>query len=190
MAVPDEEDDFDPHHGNMEPHGLEPSYAWAVNIPHYYGDIVRQLFLGGAALMLLASPLYATSLKMEFPFEVLGAFLAVGFGALTSPHNRWIMVGNTIIAGTGMVIFAGWGLMEYEFISPIAFVLRLAIAAVCLFTFYFAVKTVRAMSLHQIGKHERRDEFEDRSRTRREGYEIPEERDDPEKRWRERVGEE
>lgn len=157
MIVPDDESNFDPR----KPHGVEPSYAWPTLIPHYYGDVVRELFLGGAALMLIGSPLYATSLRAEFPVEVFGAFVIVGFAALTNPHSRWVMIGNTVIAATGMIIFAGWGITEYQTINPVAFVLRLAVAAIFLFAFYYAVKTVRAMSLHQIGKKESVDEFEE-----------------------------
>ncbi len=183
MIVPDEEGNFEPH----RLHGIEPSYAWPTLIPHYYGDAVRELFLGGAALMLIASPLYATNLRTEFPFEVLGAFLAVGFGALTNPHNRWVMICDTIVAGTGLVVYAGWALMEYETINPVAFVLRIAIAALCLFAFYFSVKTVRAMSLHQIGKHESVDEFdEDREKGSNEDT-IPEALKDSFEKWEHRA---
>ena len=57
-------------------------------------------------------------------------------------------------------MYAAWGLFEYDSINPVAFVLRLAIAVILLFGFYFSVKTVRAFMLGQIGKRESVDEFD------------------------------
>lgn len=150
MIVPDDESDFNPHDATQGvPRGFEPSYARPTLIPHYYGDAVRELFLGGAALMLVASPLYADSIRTQFTFIVLGAFLAVVFAALTNPRNYWVLCGDAAVSGVGMIFFALWGLIGYDEISPTAFVLRLALALIFLFGFYYSVKTVRAMSLHE-----------------------------------------
>ena len=129
-------------------------------IPHYYGNAARQLLVGGAALMLLASPLYADNVRIEFPFEVAGALAAVGFGAFTNPRAKWTLVGDAIVSGVGAIVYATWGIFEYETINPIAFVLRLVIAIIFLFAFYFSMKTVRAFTLHSIGRRESVDEFE------------------------------
>src|SRR5437870_5830867 len=80
-------------------------------IHHYYGSVARQLLLAGSALMLLSSPIYGDSVWFEFPFEVIGAIAAVGFGALTTPHTKWASIGDAIIAGAGTIIFAGWGIL-------------------------------------------------------------------------------
>src|SRR3989344_5705708 len=136
-----------------------PGVAWAT-IPHYYGDVSRQLLLGAAALMLIASPLYGNNLRIEFPFEVIGALFAVGLAALTNPRDRWASTGDAVLSGAGMVIYATWGIFEYNSINPIAFVLRLVIALIFLFAFYFSMKTVRSFVLGQIGKRETVDEFD------------------------------
>ncbi len=137
------------------------SYRLWPSIAHYYGDPARQLMIGAAALMLIASPLYGNNLRVEFPFEVVGALIAVSFAALTNPRASWISVGDAVISGVGMIVFATWGIIEYDTINPIAFVLRLAVALLFLFSFYFSMKTVRAFMLHQIGKRETVDEFDD-----------------------------
>ena len=138
------------------------------SVSHYYGDPARQLLLGAAALMLFASPLYGNNLRAEFPLEVIGALVIVAFSALMNPRQVWIMIGGAIVSGLGAAVYAAWGLFEYDAISPIAFVLRLAVAVILLFAFYFSVKTIRAFMLHQIGKREPIDEFEsneERART-------------------------
>lgn len=135
--------------------------AWWPIVPHYYGDAVRQLMLGASALMLIASPLYGTNLRIEFPFVIVGAIVAASFAALANPRDSWIAVANTVVAGAGLVIYAAWGIFEYDTISTVAFVLRLTIAVVFLFAFYFSMKTVRAFMSHQIGKRETVDEFDE-----------------------------
>lgn len=142
--------------------GLEPSYSSITPIPHYWGTPARQLLISASVLMLFASPLYADNLRLEFPFEVLGALLAVGFGALTNPHTKWVSIGDAVIAGAGAAIYAAWGIFGYDSAYLLPFVIRLAIAVVFLFAFYFSMKTVRAFTLHQIGKWNRVDEFDEK----------------------------
>ncbi len=148
------------------------------SIPHYYGDSVRQLLLGAAALMLIASPLYGNNLRAEFPFEILGALFATACAALMSPKNGLIVIGSAVLSGAGMTTYATWGIFEYDTINPIAFVLRLAVAVVFLFAFYFSMKTMRAFMSNQIGKRETIDEFDE-----------PEERMEQERLERETSGE-
>ncbi len=154
MTTPDDQERY-------EPRGLEPSYANWTPIAHYYGDIVRQLFLAGAALMLLASPVYADSLSLQFPFIVFGAFVAVALAALTNPHKPFFLVADCVLAGVAVLIYATWGLAAYEDVDLVSFVLRLAIAVVFLFAFYFALKTVRAFSLNMVGKWSSYGEFKE-----------------------------
>ena len=134
--------------------GLESSYATYNTIPHYYGDVVRGLLLGAAALLLIASPLYADAIRSQFPFLVLGAFCAVTVAAFTDPHKKLSLMADATVAGTGLIVYAGWGLLGYDSVNPVAFVLRLAVAVIFLFAFYFSLKTVRAFALHEIGRGE------------------------------------
>ncbi len=131
------------------------------SIPHYYGDYVRQLLLGAAALMMIFSPLYSDVLRQQFPFIIIGAVLAVSFAALMNPRDKWVVIGSAVVSGGGLVIYAMWGMFGYENISPVAFMLRLAVAVIFLFAFYFSMKTLRAFMMRQIGKRETIDEFEE-----------------------------
>ncbi|MDO8575781.1 MAG: hypothetical protein Q7R90_00530 [bacterium] len=132
-----------------------------TSIPHYYGDSVRQLLLGAAALMLIFSPLYSDVLRVQFPFIIIGALLAAAFAALMNPRDKWVILGSAVVSGTGLVIYAMWGMYGYKSIDPVAFMLRVVVALIFLFAFYFSMKTLRAFMLHQIGKRETMDEFED-----------------------------
>lgn len=134
------------------PRGLEPSYATFNPIEHYYGDSTRELILGGTVLMLLASPLYADRLSVEFPMEVVGAIVAVVVAALTNPRNRLFVMGDAVVSGVALVVFESWAILDFAPGNPVAFVFREAIAVIALFALYFSVKTLRAMDMHQIGR--------------------------------------
>ena len=72
-------------------------YLWS-GVPHYYGDIVRQLLISAAALVLLGAPFYAEDLRAELPFEIMGAIVFVALGALLNPHSKLAIFAN-VIAG-------------------------------------------------------------------------------------------
>ncbi|MCR4325677.1 MAG: hypothetical protein NUV59_02625 [Patescibacteria group bacterium] len=134
--------------------GFEPSYSAFTSIRHYHGDIARDLMLGGAALSLISSPLYADSLSAQFPFIIAGVFAAVAAAGLTNPKRQWSVVADAVVSGAALVIYAGWGLLGYEEAGPVAFVMRLAIAVIFMFAFYFSMKTVRAFALREVGADE------------------------------------
>ena len=127
-------------------------------INHYYGNVTRQFMIGGVFLMMLGAPFYAGSLRAEFPFEVVGALLIVAFAALTNPFSKSIIIADTVLSGATAFIFGTWAFAGYESID-VAFILRDAIALVFLVAFYFSLKTLRAMMLHQIGKPDSDREF-------------------------------
>ncbi len=128
-------------------------------VTHYYGDIVRQLMLGATAIMMAGAPFYSDSLSAEFPFEVIGAIIIVALAALTNPYKRSVVAIDTLLTGLGAGVFGLWAFFGYNQIDSVAFVLRDAIAVLFLFAFYFSLKTLRAMIMHQIGKPGTRVEF-------------------------------
>ena len=130
------------------------------HLNHYFGDIVRQIFISTAALILVAAPFYADNLRVELPFEIGGALALVALAALANPHNRGSMVGSSIAAGVGLVIYEIWALYAYHDSSWVQFFLRELIALLFLVAFYFSLKTVRAFIMHQVGKRDVVDEFE------------------------------
>lgn len=142
------------------PYGDRYGYITAgETISHYYGDFVREFLLGGAVVMLLAAPFYADEIRMELPFEVISALIFVALAAITNPWKKSILAADAIAAGIATVVYQIWALNGYGTASNTAFILREAVSFIFLFAFYFSVKTVRAMVLHQIGKRVSPDEF-------------------------------
>ena len=128
-------------------------------LPHYYGDYVRKLFVAAAALVLILAPFFGGFLPLTLPFEILGAVLLVTFGALTNPKKQWVVLGDVIIAGLFIVGYEGVALYAYLQNDVLMFFTREALVVIFVFAFYFSIKTLRAMMLHQIGKREPPGEF-------------------------------
>lgn len=137
-------------------------YPFEQRVSHYYGDQIRQIFMGLAALMLVGAPFYMDSLRGEFPFAVAGALALAAIGALANPHKRIVFVASAVAAGAGAVIYGAWALYDYHDSTWTQFVLRQAIALLFLAAFYFSVKTLRAYLMGKIGKRDEAGEFDER----------------------------
>lgn len=123
-----------------------------ARIAHYYGDTVRKLMLATAIAILVGAPFYATDLRTELPFDIVGALILICFAAFTSPRSRTMMVANTVAAGVGMVLFELWALTAYGEVPPVVVAIRQAIAVVFVFAFYFAGKSLRHMNQMRMGE--------------------------------------
>lgn len=149
-------------HGGHVPFGDRYGYPPSgETVAHYYGDFVRDFFLGGTVVMLLSAPFYADELRTELPLEVLAAVVLVALAAMTNPWKKSILVADAIAAGVMTVVYQIWALNGYDAAGNTAFVFREAVSIIFMFAFYFSVKTVRAMVLHQIGKRASIDEFKE-----------------------------
>jgi hypothetical protein len=118
-------------------------------VAHYYGDIIRQLMLFAAAVLLVGAPFYGSDLPNELPFDVLGALVLACLAAFTSPVTRGILWADTIVAGVGMVLFELWALSSYQTTPLLAVSLRQGIALLFLFALYFGGKTLRGLSARE-----------------------------------------
>ncbi len=143
--------------------GLEAGVRFSMGFlrprPHHH-DItsVKQLMLGAAALMLVFAPFYGDSLRLELPFELLGALIIVSLVALTRTMERAVITADAIAAGVGMCIYQTWALLGYENTISIAFVLRETFAVLFMFAFYFSVMASRSMIIREAEKVEPSDE--------------------------------
>lgn len=130
------------------------------HVAHYYGDQMRQLFISAAALMLIGSPFYTDSLRIELPFILIGALALVALAALANPHNKNVFYVAAAMSGAGVVVYGMWALNNYESITFLQFIIRLIIALVFMVGFYFNMKTLRAFVLGKVGKREEVGEFD------------------------------
>lgn len=131
------------------------------DVPHYYGDVVRILFLAVAVISAIAIPIVGDLLPFGTLVQVGSALVLVLLAGLTNPHGRVVAALNTIVAAAGALLVESVAIARYAVDTLPLFMAREAAALIFLFAFYYSVKTLRAMMRGTIGKTERPWEFED-----------------------------
>lgn len=138
-----------------------PSYFLRLrNIPHYYGDHIRALFLATAVLSVVVIPVYGDLIPFGTLVQIYCATLLVLLGGLTNPHSTMVMWYDAAVSGIGVILLESAAINWYSASSLELFAAREAAALALMFAFYFSVKTLRAMSQGKLGKVARPWEFE------------------------------
>lgn len=116
-----------------------------VDTTHYYGDLIRKLFIVGAVVMLLGLP--AMKAMFGFPiYAALIAILALGFLAgLTSPRQPWVNWLNLITSVIAFLVFETYAVTLFLKADEFWFVANQFEALIFLAAIYYSTKTVRAM---------------------------------------------
>ena len=115
-------------------------------LAHYYGHIVRYLFLAAAVLMVITLPLFYKYLNIPIIFSVFAiAVLGIAAG-LTNPKQLSSAVVNFAISCLGFIIFGYVAVKAYENVTgdDKYIVTTVALAIIFLFSIYFSMKTLRA----------------------------------------------
>lgn len=122
----------------MESHNTPPE--------HYYGDIVRKLFLLAGILLLVAIPLDTELYASYLTLGIVAALTLILLAGFTSPRNRKTTVGDMVVAALGFVIFEYFAVNHYvvhQNFFEMVFMLRQALALVFIIAVYFCSKTFR-----------------------------------------------
>ena len=110
---------------------------------HYYGDVVRILFVISAVLILLAQIMGTAFLTTQA--ALISAVILILSAGLTNPVQVWIHFVNVILSAGGFLISAGVVLDRFRtspnFFSDGCIVMLLSIVFVC--ALYSATKTLR-----------------------------------------------
>ncbi len=120
-------------------------------IPHYYGDIVRILFLISALIMVVGLPQVESYIGVPTIFSVF-AILVLGLVAgFTNPKQIWDAGVNAVISLVGFLVFESYAVWSYQKYSATNkfFIANLALGFIFLFAIYFSVKTFRGLWLNK-----------------------------------------
>jgi hypothetical protein len=112
---------------------------------HYYGDIVRKLFLAGAVIMLLSMAFFQTLIPVSVLTSTLIILILILGAGLIAPLQKWIIVLNVIVAGASVYIFEYYAVDSYLKNRTSFFVVNELLAIIFLIAFYYVVKTIRSM---------------------------------------------
>lgn len=118
-------------------------------LQHYYGDIVRYLFIVAAILMVIGLPIFQNYIQGPLIISII-AIVVLGIAAgLTNPKQKISAVVNLIISIFGFIIFTYTSVNAInQAPSDDKFLLtNIILSIMFLFATYFAMKTVRAEML-------------------------------------------
>jgi hypothetical protein len=127
---------------------------WRV-IEHYYGDIVRKLFIAAGLIMAVTLPFFQNFIPEPIFLSILSILLVTFFAGTTNPRQRWTIVLDACVAAVGLAVFEYYAVTNYGSSHEWIFWTNQLISLIFLFSFYFASKTLRSMFL--FGPEEDRD---------------------------------
>jgi hypothetical protein len=115
---------------------------------HYYGDIVRKLFILSAIIMLGTLPFFANLLPAPF-FSTIIVVLIIGVVAgLTNPRQLGIAVISVIIAILAFATFEYYAVISYlQYSLSGLFWTNQILAIIFFIALYYSSKTVRGMMI-------------------------------------------
>ena len=120
--------------------------------PHYYGGIVRMLFITAALVLLVASSVGAT-LPLSGGAAIIHAMVLVVLAGVTNPSQRGIHWVNSAAAFFGAGIFGMSAIAHYRTtraLSDPSFFFVEALAILFLISLYYATKTIRGIYLRSV----------------------------------------
>lgn len=129
-------------------------------IPHYWGDFVRQFFVAAAVVSVVVLPVWGDILPFGHLVQIAGILLLVLLAGITNPKSEMILIYDAAVSGIGVLLVEATAINYYHYDSYILFLAREVVSVLLLFAFYFSVKTIRAMSMHQLGKTDAEEERE------------------------------
>lgn len=103
-------------------------------VSHYYGDIVRKLFLAAGVIMLVSLPATISLLA------VLAVTIVAG---LTNPRQMWVMWLNAAVSLAGIVAFEYHAILSSGTDPAWLFVVDQVLALLFFFALYYSIKTLR-----------------------------------------------
>lgn len=114
-------------------------------VAHYYGDIVRRVFLIAAATMFVTIPFVKMYVYMPIYATLLAVIALVLASGMTSPRKKVMSFVDLIISIGGVLLFGYQAVVFVSAAPAYFFLLNLALGLLFLSSLYFASKTVRGM---------------------------------------------
>ncbi len=115
---------------------------------HYYGDLVRRFFLGGAVLMLLTLPFVNPLLPFPIFTSILVIIILCLVAGLTNPLQAWVAVINEITAVIAVLVFEYYAVMYYQNGGvSVIFNVNQVLSLNILVAFYYSTKNLRGIIL-------------------------------------------
>lgn len=113
-------------------------------VPHYYGDIIRGIFVFAGLVMLATLPFSSDIVPFPLPVTISGIVLLGLLAGFMSPWRSTVIAANTLVSLVGTIVF------EYQAVTffrggeaTILFLASQVLAAVFFVALYYSSKTLR-----------------------------------------------
>lgn len=117
---------------------------------HYYGDIVRKLFLGASITMICTGPFFTDLIGTSFIIPIVAVMIMAFLAGLQSPNKNWVTRVNTIVAAVGCGLFQYKAISYYIASTPytiswLFFTVNQLLAVLFFIALYYSSKTMRVI---------------------------------------------
>lgn len=116
---------------------------------HYYGDIVRILFMTAAIVMAITLPFLTADLPVPFLLSIFVILIIGILAGITNPLQKWTSITDTIISVICIITFEYFAVNAYleKSFANLFFLTNQMLAVIFIFALYYSTKTLRAMFL-------------------------------------------
>ena len=116
---------------------------------HYYGDLVRILFMTAAIVMAITLPFLTADLPFPFLLSIFAILIIGILAGITNPLQKWTSITDTIISVICIITFEYFAVNAYleKSFANLFFLTNLTLAVIFIFALYYSTKTLRAMFL-------------------------------------------
>jgi len=114
------------------------------NLEHYYGDIVRKLFMIGAVIMIIGLPFMKSMFSFPIYLPLAVILVLIYLAGLTSPRQILVIWLSLFVATFAFVTFEVYAVQLYKSSDAFWFVANQIEALIFLAALYYCTKTLRA----------------------------------------------
>jgi hypothetical protein len=110
---------------------------------HYYGDVIRKIFLVIAFAMLVMTPFFQNYIGDVVHLSVFAVVILVCLSGFMSPQQKLVKVFSFLVSLVGVLVFGQDAVRDY-LVTPWTFEgMTIAISVLFLLALYFSAKTIR-----------------------------------------------
>lgn len=123
-------------------------------IKHYYGNLVRVIFIAGAVLMVIGLPTMTRILDLPVALSIAGIVVLVVAAGFTNPAVQVSLVANAVISIIYTIAFAyvAWHLYTNRSVHQSFLVVNQIATIAFLVASYFSVKSWRGALVQEIAE--------------------------------------
>ena len=118
------------------------------NVPHYYGDMVRRLFMIAGSIMLVTTPFFQDRLPVSAYVGLCAILVLDVIAGLANPLMRWLGYVEAAIALCACMTFEYFAIRDFSVYDSL-FWINQTLALLFFIALYYAVKTARSAALKQ-----------------------------------------